>query len=282
MSGFDLAVAYRVYPGISREPFIHPNDKFALTELCLRSFVQSLGVTRAKVWVILDGCPSIYEDLFRCELSNLAYELVKTDSIGNLATFQVQLKILSQQSDSSTVYLAEDDYLYQPGGLASMVKLLQESSFADFVSPYDHQDYYSRINLHSHPVHVESSHGRHWRESVYTCCTFMTRLRTLHLTMPVLQTYCRGNTDISLWMALTKYNVRSPYRLLKYLIRDREFLFPSLWRSYQYAIREVLFGKRWTLFTPLPSIATHVERKFLAPNVDWTKIASEIGSSAQR
>jgi hypothetical protein len=57
---FDLAVAYRVYPGISKEPAVHADDKLRLAELCLRSFKEALGTLRVKVWALLDGCPPEY------------------------------------------------------------------------------------------------------------------------------------------------------------------------------------------------------------------------------
>ena len=46
----DLAIAYRIYPGISKIPPIYSDDKFKLSELCLRSFKQSLGGLRVKIW----------------------------------------------------------------------------------------------------------------------------------------------------------------------------------------------------------------------------------------
>ena len=31
----DLAIAYRIYPGISKSPAFFPTDKFKLSEMCL-------------------------------------------------------------------------------------------------------------------------------------------------------------------------------------------------------------------------------------------------------
>ena len=41
---YDLTVAYRIYPKISRSPAIYRNDKFKLSEFCLKSFKDSLGI----------------------------------------------------------------------------------------------------------------------------------------------------------------------------------------------------------------------------------------------
>lgn len=272
----EVAIAYRMYPGVSRNPFLHSDDKLALSRVCLRSFYRSIGTLPVKCWFILDGCPNAYRQLILEEASGHPFEMVSVDSVGNQATFRLQLEILSTQNEADVVYLAEDDYVYLPNMFRPMFELLKCSRMADFVTPYDHLDYYSRINLHEHRFRVESFAGLHWREAVYTCCTFMTTKRALQKTVSVLSSYALGNTDISMWMALTKFNVRNPYRFLKYLVRDREFLFPSLWRAYRFCLREVLFGRPWKLMAPIPSIATHAEQKFLAPNIDWGGLVQQM------
>ena len=60
----DLAVAYRIYPSVSRPALGLPfsDDKYRLSEICLHSFKESLGSLRVKVWAILDGCPPEYAE----------------------------------------------------------------------------------------------------------------------------------------------------------------------------------------------------------------------------
>jgi hypothetical protein len=77
----DLAIAYRVYPGISKAPALHAADKLALSKFCLQSFRQSLGGLKFKVWAILDGCPRQYIDLFRSIFTEDQLEIVETDVI---------------------------------------------------------------------------------------------------------------------------------------------------------------------------------------------------------
>ena len=63
-SQYDVAVAYRIYPKVSRAPPVFADDKYQLSELCLKSFRDSLGSLKVKMFVLLDNCPPSYEDLF--------------------------------------------------------------------------------------------------------------------------------------------------------------------------------------------------------------------------
>ena len=74
----DLAIAYRIYPGVSKTPAFFSNDKFKLSEMCLRSFKSAVGGLRVKMWALLDGCPLGYETLFRNTFSADEIEIVTT------------------------------------------------------------------------------------------------------------------------------------------------------------------------------------------------------------
>ena len=63
---YDFAVAYRICPFMSRNPPpVCADSKYQLTSLCLRSFKESVGDLKVKMWVILDKCPPEYEVLVR-------------------------------------------------------------------------------------------------------------------------------------------------------------------------------------------------------------------------
>jgi hypothetical protein len=55
----DLAVAYRIYPRVSKSHAFFSADKFRLSKMCLDSFRGALGGLRVKVWALLDGCPLV-------------------------------------------------------------------------------------------------------------------------------------------------------------------------------------------------------------------------------
>ena len=88
VSNYDLAVAYRIYPKVSKVPLVFGDNKFKLAELCLRSFKNSLGSLRVKIWVLLDNCPAKYEELFKKYFDINDLEIIKLPGIGNRGTFK--------------------------------------------------------------------------------------------------------------------------------------------------------------------------------------------------
>src|ERR1700739_4266701 len=119
---YDVAVAYRIYPKVAKPPQSLPfgDDKLRQAEICLRSFRNSLGSLRVKLWAILDGCPQEYRTLFQRYFAPEDLVLVEVNGIGNRATYAKQLEILLSQCDAEYVYFAEDDYLYLPDEFSRM------------------------------------------------------------------------------------------------------------------------------------------------------------------
>ncbi len=265
---YELAVAYRVCPRLSRaaEPF--GLSKLDFTSLCLRSFRESLGPLRTKIWAILDDCPAEYEDLFRGHFREEDLEIVRFPHAGNAKTFMAQVDILTRQKDAPLVYFAEDDYLYRPGMLAVMAGFIASHPDVDFVSPFDHPDYYS-LPL-TRPRTVLRVYGSsHWRTAGSTCLTFLTRRETLEHTRSIFGTYARRNYDSSLWLMLTKQRILNPFALLRLLGGTRVERMTAA-KAWFFGWRQLLFGRAWKLWTPVPSMGTHVVSGGLARGVDWT------------
>jgi hypothetical protein len=142
MDKYDVVIAYRIYPKLSRGAFkLSGWDKLKLSEVCLRSLLDSLSGINFKMYAILDGCPPQYDALFRNLVPSDELEILHFQGIGNHATFIEQIKILLNQSESELVYFAEDDYLYDKG-FDEMIELIKRRKDVDFVTPYDHPDYY--------------------------------------------------------------------------------------------------------------------------------------------
>lgn len=266
---YDLAVAYRIYPRVSAPGRSLPfgDDKLVQSEICLRSFKKSLGDLRVKVWALLDGCPDSYEDMFLRYFSSEDLVIVRLDGIGNLATFGMQIDLLSQQDNSSVVYFAEDDYFYLPNQFPLMIDFLNSGDDVDFISSFDHLDCY-KLDLHHFPAWIRVCGEHHWRTAASTCLTFLTSKRTLQACEGVFRSYCKKNHDASLWLSLTKQRVFNPVAIGKYLISDR-FLFKMIAKSWFYGWKQILFGRKRALWTPVPSIATHLDDVSLAPAFDW-------------
>lgn len=270
---YDLTIAYRIYPGVSKTPFIYPTDKLKLTEVGIRTLKQAFGNHQAKLFFLLDNCPPEYQAMISNFFEDQHTTYINYNGIGNLATFGKQIDLLLNQSESEIVMFAEDDYVYRKNELSKAVALLKKKSNADFVTPYDHLDSYVL------PIHTEGRYEiiademLHWRTSASTCLTFLTTKSTLKKTEKVFRSYCKGNWDSSLWFSLTKYNVLNPASIL--LLFSDKFLFKTIAKSWMYNATQILFGRRYKLWQPIPSIATHMENISLAPIIDWDQVVKD-------
>lgn len=276
--GYDLAVAYRIYPGVSKIPAMFPEDKLRLARFCLRSFRASLGSLRAKMFVLLDGCPPEFERLFTECFESPNLELIRLPGIGNRQTFSRQIEILLNQDYAEAVYFAEDDYFYLPAQFEAMLHFMRDNPDADFISPYYHPDYYS-LPLHSGPQVTREHENRNWRTAASTCLTFLTTKPLLAKTKRIFQTYALGNPDVCLWLSLTKEAVLSPDIIWR-CFRARIALGGIVALSWLYGWPQILAGQRRKLWFPNPSIATHMEQRFLAPGIDWKAHFESAGEHA--
>lgn len=272
-SAYDLAIAYRIYPKISKEPLGDFNNKIELARTCLLSFVQSLGNLRVKVWAILDGCPVEYEKLFQQVFYRHDLEIIDLAGVGNLATFQKQIEILSTQNLSDLVYFAEDDYLYLPNQLEKLVAFARANP-ACFITPYDHT-YYYQYNLYQKEIEIKIFQEHHFRTAFSTCLTFLTSRQTLLQTEAVFQSYCRGNHDASVWFALTKPSVLYSIKLILHPVVNRLWLSIVL-KAWRYSFFQIALGKHWRLWVPIPAVATHLDKPYVAPGVDWKAKIAEL------
>jgi hypothetical protein len=266
---YDVAVAYRIYPKVSKLAQSLPfgDDKLRQAEICLRSFRNSLGTLRVKIWAILDGCPEEYRELFDRYFAREDLVFIDLPGVGNQATYSKQMDILLSQQDADLVYFAEDDYLYLPDEFPRMVTFLCDRQDADFATPYDHLDCYL-LELHREPKWLTVFEGHHWRTAASTCLTFLTRKSTLEHYESVFRTYTRRNDDCALWLSLTKRRVFNPFALLKFFAR-KELYRKSLVKAWLFCWRQILFGKAAMLWVPVPGIATHCCEGHLSPGFDW-------------
>jgi hypothetical protein len=267
--GYDLAVAYRIYPKVSKPARSFPfgDDKLRQAEICLRSFRNSLGSLRVKFWAILDGCPGEYRELFQRYFAPEDLVLMEMDGIGNQATYAKQLDVLLSQCDAEMVYFAEDDYLYLPDKFPHLVRFLRDVPEADFVTPYDHPDCY-QLDLHHEPKWVTVFEGHHWRTAASTCLTFLTRKSTLAKYERTIRTYSRGNNDCAMWLSLTKRRVFNPLAPLRYFAKG-EYYWKIFVQAWFFCWRQIMFGRVAKLWVPLPGLATHLAAGLLSPCVDF-------------
>jgi len=267
--GYDVAIAYRIYPKVSKPARSFPfgDDKLLQAEMSLRSFRNSLGSLRVKVWAILDGCPGEYRELFKRYFAPEDLVIIEVEGIGNQATYSKQLDILLSQYDAEMVYLAEDDYLYLPDKFAHLVRFLRDMPEVDFVTPYDHPDCY-QLDLHHEPKWVTVFEGHHWRTAASTCLTFLTRKSTLAKYERTIRTYSRGNSDCAMWLSLTKRRVFNPLAPLRYFVKG-EYYWKIFVQAWLFCWRQILFGGAAKLWVPMPGLATHLAAGLLSPGIDF-------------
>ncbi|MDW8271976.1 MAG: glycosyltransferase family 2 protein [Bacteroidota bacterium] len=272
---YDLAIAYRVYPGISKSPAFCPDNKYRLVELGLRSLRLALGDSiRVRLFALLDSCPVEYEKLVLKYFDPAHTDLILLDRAGNARTFLQQIDLLLNQPYAELVYFAEDDYLYRPNSFALALDFMRRHDDAHFVTLYDHPDYYW-LPLHRGQVELRHSGGHLWRTAGTTCLTFLTRRSILRATAPVFRTYCSGNFDASLWLVLTKHLVRSPLSMLKAALHS-SIEATIIAKAWLFGWWRILLERRWKLWCPIPSLATHMESTALAPGVDWHTVAATV------
>lgn len=256
---YDLAVCYRISPN----PNPKPNILGRVTKLCivqagLRSFREAIGELDAHITVILDGCPE-WQKMVEEELRGLECSFVHTDHIGITGTLLKQIEILSH-ADADFVYFAEDDYLFHPKALEDAHRFLR-SHQVDALSLAYHPDYNRRWvdNIKEEGICFE---GRTWKKQVANTSSFMIRRSSLLEAAAVIGTFSSkfigGNSDLGFWMALTKLRVANPLTLILGW-KDGRFIPGSVVLSWLHCWRQILFGRTFTLYAPMRTLATHME-----------------------
>jgi hypothetical protein len=272
---YDVAVAYRIYPKMSiNRPPIFPEDKFKLAELCLHSFKNSLGGLRVKLWVLLNDCPPEYEMMFKRVWNPEDLVLMRYSGVAAGTTIYEASRILREQTDAEIVYFSDDDYVYLPGQFPQAVEFLKQNADADFVTLYDHPDLYT-TDLHNLACEKRVFSGKNWSSCISTTHTFLAKRSALIETQRLFGGFFEGfknkvSPDLAMWMALTKKRVFNPIKFLRWSVTNRYWA-ASIFLAWFYCWRQIFFGRRYFLWTPTPSIATHMVAGLEAPGIDWQK-----------
>lgn len=265
---YDLAIAYRIYPKVSKVPAVHTVNKYELSRVCLESFYNAVKKVKAFVYIILDGCPPEYKELFEKTLIGIDYEFIDKDSVGNAQTFSLQMDLLLNQDKSEVIYFAEDDYFYLEDAFIELIKAVKDPRI-DFLTPYDHPDTYN-TDFHNYKKEYLEIAGRKWGIMSSTTMTFMTTKKILKETKHIFDTYTIRNYDASLWLSLTKLNAFNIALIIKFMFTNKPF-FKIYLKLVYFTLSQVLFGKKRVLVQAVPALATHMEDAFLSHNIDWYK-----------
>lgn len=270
----DIAIAYRIYPGVSKVPPIFSDDKYKLSELCLYSFKQALSNLNIKLFALLDNCPDYYVDLFKKYFSEDELEIIRYEGIGNAGTFKEQIRILEEQNYSEYIYFAEDDYFYLNNAIEKILKVIKSQREVDFISTYYHSDY-DIMKVHKEfNSEIKNFDDIKFKSVCSTTLTFLTTKTKLMKTKKVFLTYLKKNTDAGIWLSLTGHKVKNPINLIKYVLTDYMW-FKILFKAWMFTKKQIIIGKKMRLYVPEISLSTHMDSICLSPHIDWEKIFDE-------
>lgn len=213
-------------------------DKLGLARYCLKSFNEAFIDVRPRVYFIFDNCGPEWEKMINKEMQ-WEYEVEFIDRADNAplmgydhTSYYRQLDLAREVDDY--VLFQEDDYVYLPG---AGKKLLEALKVLEFVSPYDHLEFYTRnLDYHKPPFDIRLVDGHHWRTIDF--CTMTWGCHSDRLLDYWDDLHLHGCWDKDTWEEMNKRGAK--------------------------------------LWTPIPSLATHMHRDFLPPGIDWEARFNEL------
>jgi len=254
---------------MSRNPVdFFGNDKYTFSKKCLESLRTALSGLTFKMYTILDNCPNEYEKLFTDLFPIENLKIIHT-SLGNKGTFKKQIEILSNQNDSNIVYFAEDDYFYLKD-LKNMVDFIK-SKKADFVTPYEHPACYTDGHIIKNEEVIFE--GQKYLTVQHACLTFMTTKENLIKNKRYLLIFSNWfGSDFVVWGTITLGSTYFKYFKLLFNIKNYSVINFKVYSSmFFFAWHRFIINKKYKLFMPVGSLASHMEKNQLAPGVDWNK-----------
>jgi hypothetical protein len=185
----------------------------------------------------------IYADNVKDEtfewINTLGCEVTRTNGGSSAAGFRIVFDEALKLPDDEIVYFVEDDYLHLPNSREILLEGLER---AHYVSLYDHIDKYIPASMGGNhfiddtgaeETRVFLTKNRHWKLTNSTTMTFASTVNVL-------------KEDASIWLQHTSGTYP----------RDFDCFID-------------LRSKGRTLATPIPSLSTHGETRWVAPLIDW-------------
>lgn len=230
-----------------------PRPKWFSKVLCLKNFINAFAPVApiATFHLVYDGV--VEKDFL--ELAEPVGTVTELPSVGNAPSCWHALQEAAQLPDETLAYFVEDDYLHCPEALIKLIDC-HHDVVADYITLYDHPvrymtDYFDGNDWPLVKDAILLSRSHHWRTVESTCMTFAASAGVLKKDMEIFDTYV-GQVE--------KPQDRALFRHLQGLGKYRDCSSMRL---------RLLIG-------PVPSLATHCHEPWLAPLVDWSKLAQQI------
>ena len=233
-----MKVIYRISDNSNKR------DRTATKEECLRNFLRTWFGGRShldEMIILRDGCCRETQNVVDRVATPWIREGNNIYSVDIAAgsseqSFRAAINVaIDKAIDDASVYLIEDDYLHLPD---SRKVLLEGLALADYVTLYDAPDKYG--NDREMWCRVMLTPSSHWKGVISTTGTFASTVGVL-------------KRDLDIWTYFTDGTHGT---------------------AWDHAAFSNLIGEKGhSLISPIPGLATHAERAWLAPRVDWERVA---------
>lgn len=255
-----MKVYYRISDKGNPKEKIPQADKIS----CLKNACNEFG--SGNIYVIADNCLPITIEAIR--KMGLDYE---ETTLGNSESFRyMATKVICDNKGDDSVYLLEDDYFHLPG---SRMILEEGLLIADYVTLYDHPDKYVLAKDNGNPMNfadlkktrIQITKSSHWMDVTSTTMTFACKVRTLMEDLPVWLRYTvtRNPKDFRAFVELTQNRICEAFL---FLLRNKKRLAFVIMKNF------LTKKKMRRVVSAIPAQATHAERKYLAPIVNWDRL----------
>lgn len=213
---------------------------------CLKNALDIFKGNNVYFKVYIDSCIEETEKMIHSLCDNRENtEVININIHSNGYSFRkVYEDAISSLSDDDLVYFLEDDYLHLENALECLRNAAQWN-YTDYITLYDHPDKYDNcaygVNPHckefgEHTM-VFKTDKHHWKITNSTTMTFAAFVDVLKRDQDIFWKWTEGGYPHDFEIFIT-------------LLKEKKYL-----------------------SSPIPSLSTHGETKFLAPFIKWWEIA---------
>jgi hypothetical protein len=227
-------------------------------------------------------------------------EIVELPNVGKFHSLRAAISLVDWRAwkDEDIVYFAEDDYLYTPNALPSLLQASRAVTGASYFTLYDYPGWYTEGDPYRGTRHEATAAAVWWRAVESTTHSFGARVAVVRTDAWLLAMAAREGVagrlvarsigsypeDRAAWCALQGLR---PYAALEGLVQllGRRSGIPSDGALVAFLLGRRLLRRRLparALMCPAPGLATHMESRYLARDVDWRAIAEATASWAER
>jgi glycosyltransferase involved in cell wall biosynthesis len=281
-------IIYRSYGGDN----LKNRPAFYSKLLALQSLLRAAEAVDAEIFFLNDGpIPEVSLNLMRS-----AGEVIPLVGAGMRHSYVSGLRFPSHRrwSSEDLVWISEDDYLYAPNAFTRLVEAAEQLP-ADYFALYggtdDYPVYTGSDEYWTPRGWCPSSHlgpgNQRWVQILSTASTFGARVGALQQDLPIfieaMLPHTRMYRDHETCVTLQGYETHEWRQLGRNLLarsagtpraRMREAVLVPFEAAMNLRSHRRT-SRRRTLLVAEPNLATHMEVEWMAPGLDWERVAAE-------